>query len=193
MTNRQNPGSSPNPPSPTAGKKKKAWSIRSLAYGGIFTALVLLATLIKMPFPVPQGYVHLGDGIIFIAAMVLGPFAAVPAALGSGLADFILGYAPYIPGTILIKGLMGLFAGSFLIRIQNKKIIPQAAVFFAAEMIMIGGYFLYEWVVFGVGVAVGSIVYNAFQGIAGIVIGVACVPAMIRFRNNMQAASGTDA
>ena len=172
--------------------KKSMWTIRTIAYGGILTALVLLATLIKMPFPVPQGYVHLGDGVIFVAAMILGPFAAIPAALGSGLADMVAGYPTYIIATVLIKGGMGLFAGALLKRINLRRVLPQILIFFVAEVFMVGGYFAFEYLVFDLGVATANIVYNAFQGIAGVVIGTVCIPAILRFRNSTPSA-GADA
>jgi uncharacterized membrane protein len=45
------------------------------------------------------------------AASILGPFAAISAAIGSALADLIVGYSLYMPATFLIKGLMGLISG----------------------------------------------------------------------------------
>ncbi len=170
-------------------EKHKSWTIRTIAYGGIFTALVLLATLVHVPFPVPAGYVNLGDGVIFIASMVLGPFAAVPAALGSALADWFTGFPVYIPATLAIKALMGLIAGLAVRRYRKKNILPYALVFLGCEILMVAGYFIYEVFVYDPGAATANILYNSFQGIAGIVVGTACVPAVNRFRHHLQAGS----
>ena len=41
-----------------------------MVYGALFAALIFIATyLFKLPTPV--GYIHLGDGFVFIAAAVL--------------------------------------------------------------------------------------------------------------------------
>lgn len=167
------------------------WSIRSIAYGGVFSALVLLATLVRVPFPVPAGYINLGDGVIFIAAMVLGPFSAVPAALGSVLADWIAGFPVYIPATLLIKGLMGWFAGQMLRKRDGKGVLPYLWIFLVCEILMVAGYFVYEVFVYDPGAAIGSVLYNAFQGIAGVVVGIACVPAVNRFKKHLQSDAQT--
>lgn len=61
--------------------------IRKLAFGGVFTALIAVATMfLKLPVPITSGYVHLGDGMIFAASAYLGPWGAVAGALGSALA-----------------------------------------------------------------------------------------------------------
>lgn len=179
----------PDPIPAQPGRRNEDVAIRMIAYGGIFTALVLLATwLLKIPLPV-VGYIHLGDGIIFLSAVFLGPFAAVPAALGSGLADFAAGFPVFIPATVVIKGVMGLLSGVMLRRLGGKHVLPQIGVFLVAEIIMVAGYFGYEWILYGINTAYPNILYNTIQGIAGIVLGTVCIPAMRRIRNNMQASS----
>ena len=40
---------------------------------GLMTCLVIVATMfIKIPIPMTQGYVHLGDSMIFLAVLILG-------------------------------------------------------------------------------------------------------------------------
>jgi uncharacterized membrane protein len=48
--------------------------------------------------------------MIYISAFLLGPVAAAAAAIGSALADMAGGYAVYIPATLIIKALWGLFS-----------------------------------------------------------------------------------
>ena len=68
----------------------------------LFSALITVMTAF-IKIPTPLGYIHIGDAFIFAAAMLLGPYAAIPAMIGSGLADFITAYFMYIPVTILIS------------------------------------------------------------------------------------------
>ncbi len=83
--------------------------IKLICISAMFAALVFVATfLVKVPLPV--GYVHVGDGIVFLAAALLPlPYAMVAAAVGVGLADLCAGYAIYIPVTVLIRIVQVLF------------------------------------------------------------------------------------
>ena len=47
--------------------------IRKLTLGGLMIALVFVTTFsIKIPVPFTQGYIHGGDSMIFVAAILLG-------------------------------------------------------------------------------------------------------------------------
>ena len=152
-------------------------NIRSISYGGIMAAVILLATyILKFPIPGGYGYVNFGDGAIFAAAAILGPFAAISAALGSALADLLAGFPHYIAPTLIIKGLMGLLAG--LVLQKNPKInwVGLIFLFLICEVIMVGGYFMAEIVLYGLPAAIGTLLFNALQGLAGIATGLAIVP-----------------
>ena len=77
--------------------------VKLICISAMFAALVFVATfLVKVPLPI--GYVHIGDGIVFLAAALLPtPYAMVAAGVGVGLADLCDGYAAYIPITVLIR------------------------------------------------------------------------------------------
>ena len=81
----------------------------------MMTCLVLLTTYtFKIPTPF-QGYVHLGDAMIFLSVLVVGrKNGAVAAAFGSALADLLGGYVAFAPWTFVIKGLMALVMGWFI-------------------------------------------------------------------------------
>jgi uncharacterized membrane protein len=149
-----------------------------IAYGGILTGLVLVATMF-LQIPNGQGgYVNLGDGVIFASSLILGPFAGVVAALGSVMSDLFLGYAQYAPATLVIKGLMGLVAGILLRRQTKNGYFLTAFVFLVCEIIMIGGYFSFESILFGVSYALVNIIPNLIQAVAGIAVGLASIPVV---------------
>lgn len=149
----------------------------------LFSALIAVATAF-VKLPTPLGYIHIGDAFIFAGAMILGPYAAIPALLGSGFADLIAGYAMYIPATILIKGLMGWIAGFVLHR--QKRPFSLNLIFFmrtgllfsVCECIMAAGYLLFETVFFDFGAALGALPFNLIQGVAGLVIGLVFLPIL---------------
>ena len=92
------------------------------------------------------------------------------------LADVLLGYFSYAPGTLVIKGLMAA-AAALIFRAAREKtgLIPASVIGgIAAECIMVLGYFAYESTLLGYGLAAAaSIPGNAIQGVAGLVLGTA--------------------
>ena len=142
-----------------------------ICVAGIFAALCCVATLISIRLPF--GYFNLGDIFVLISGWLLGPiFGALAAAIGTALADLLLGYPQYIPATFIIKGVMALLAFytyHFILRrlTKNTPKLIISAIF--SEGIMVVGYFAFEAIfLYGIG-AVASIPGNALQGVAGIV------------------------
>ncbi len=163
-------------------QKKNAISIRSLALGGVMAALVCIATsFFKLPVPVTQGYIHLGDAFVLVSAAVLGPTGIAAAAIGSMLADLLGGYFTYLVPTFVIKGLVALVA--YLGLKGNKPFWLQLCVLVAAEAVMVLGYFLAECILYGAAAAAGAVLPNVVQGIGGVVIGALLIPV---FRHIMK-------
>ena len=66
--------------------------------------------LVQIPSPT-NGYLNLGDAVVLLGAYLLGPaYGAAAGGVGPALADLLSGYAMYVPGTLVIKALMGLTA-----------------------------------------------------------------------------------
>lgn len=102
------------------------------------------------------------------------PLACAIAVLagGSMLSDLIGGYMVYVLPTFLIKGLVALVAWKLCRKDQ-----PLLALlsFLLAEAVMVLGYFLLEWALYGVASAAAAIGPNVVQGIAGVLIGMLCL------------------
>lgn len=146
--------------------------VKVLALSGLMAALIAVATgYLKIPTTI--GYFHLGDGFIFMAAALLGPYGALAAAVGSALADLLAGYFIYVPVTFIIKGLMGLLAAVCL----NKQSSPatQIVVMVLAEALMVLGYFLFECMIYDYAAAIAVVITNVMQGLIGIVFGLLLV------------------
>ena len=80
----------------------------------MLTALACVLTIVPK-VPIGGGYVHFGDCIIYVAAMILGPIpGAVVGAIGHSLADFISGYPIFCIPTFIIKGIMGFAIGKIV-------------------------------------------------------------------------------
>lgn len=139
-----------------------------------FTRIAMLAAIacILTMFPqiktVAGGYVHFGDSIIYITAALLGPIpAAIVGSLGHSLADLLSGSPIFILPTFIIKGFLGYAAGKVLYnRITAKPLALTAAIAF---FIVVGGYFLTEIIIFGIDIAMVSLISSPIQWIMSII------------------------
>lgn len=141
----------------------------------LFIALTCVLTLVvRIPSPT-KGYMNLGDCAVLFGGVLLGSvYGTIAGGVGSALADFFAGYPVYIPGTLVIKGIMALIVSlvpySFS---ENRKKYPCAKFAVGAviaELFMVAGYYLYEAVVIGEGFipAFAGVSGNIVQGIVGI-------------------------
>lgn len=137
---------------------------------GILIAItVLLTMIISIPIVGGNGYVNLGDMVIFIAALLLNrKYAFIVGGIGSFLADIFLGYSLYAPASFIIKGLEGFIAGSLLKTSIGKK-YPLIATIIAGIW-MAFGYYIFEIFLYGAKGAVVSVPANLIQGLVGAVL-----------------------
>jgi len=160
-------------------------NLRRLILAALFAALTYVTTnIIHIPTPGTNGYLNLGDCTVLLGAFVLGPvYGAAAAGIGSMLADLLLGYVAYAPGTLVIKALMA-FAAAALFRLLRGRLhaLPAAILAgVAGELVMVFGYFGFEAVLLGYGpAAAASIPSNLAQGALGIVGSVLLYEALAR-------------
>ena len=156
-------------------------SIHKIALCALFTALIFVATyFIAIPMPA-IGYINLGDAFILIASLVLGPIGAICAGVGSALADLMLGYAIYAPATLVIKSSMAI-ACCFIYKGFSKfsnRFISIAISAIVAELIMILGYLVFEWILYGFATAVVNILFNAIQGGISLVLSIVVISILL--------------
>ncbi len=141
--------------------------IKELAWAGMLCAIALVLTLISIP--IPPGYINLGDVAVLFAAFILPVgYAVMAAGVGAMLADLILGFAIYAPGTFVIKALACLLACLLLKPFGKHKALRLLALFLASLMVP-AGYLVYEWWILGYGAAtaLASAPWNLLQGCVG--------------------------
>jgi uncharacterized membrane protein len=136
---------------------------------GLMMAMIVVATiLIVIPTPFTNGYIHLGDAMIFLSVLILGwKRGAVAAGVGSALADLLVGYAVWAPWTLVIKGAMGAVMGLFILKAMRKpgKSILGVPVYQLFGMIWQG--FLCSRLFYRGGLIYGNFISSA-MGIRGI-------------------------
>lgn len=152
-------------------------NIRRLTLGGMLAALTAVFTA-YVSIPIAGGYFHPGDAMIALSGVVLGPFAAIPAAIGSCLADLLAGCAIYAPFTFVIKGLTGLIAGWGTV--GGKINIRSAGVLALGGLTVVGGYFVADSILYGVKAALASIPWNALQGVIYMAFGFICLGTRLK-------------
>ena len=149
--------------------------IKLMCLSGIFSALVFVVTA-YLHIPTYNGYVHCGDGFIFIAACLLPtPYAVAVGALGALLADVLTGFAIWAPGSMVIKGLLAL-----LFTCKSKRIVTarNLTMLLPAALVSAGGYYLYEALITGSLLASlagipGSLVQAAASSVVFVAVGLA--------------------
>uniref|UniRef100_UPI004055C4C2 TIGR04002 family protein n=1 Tax=Acetatifactor sp. TaxID=1872090 RepID=UPI004055C4C2 len=138
--------------------------VKYLTIAGIMAALITLMTayVCHIPIGVNGGYIHFGDSLIYLTAALLPtPYALAAAAIGGGLADLMT--APmWAPATIIIKMLLAI-----LFTNKSNKIITRynMLVTIPACVITIGGYYLAEYLIFGVWPIPLSMLQNLIQSV----------------------------
>ena len=154
-------------------EKNENSKVRKLVLAALFASLCCVLTMLGVPSPI-GGHIHLGDSAVLLSAFMLGPlWGAAAAGIGSALANIFLGIPIYAPATLVIKAAMA-FCAAMLMRWLSAKHIAVAltASCIAAGLIMIVGYFSYQAIVLGFGLAAlaeipGNIAQALFGALAG--------------------------
>lgn len=143
-----------------------------IVVAALMAALVAAMTLVHIPVPGmgTGAYIHPGDSMVYASAWMLGPLGAIPAAVGSALADLIIPEALiYAPATLVIKALMALIAAG-LLRLLGDRVRARLAAMLAAGAFMATGYAAYEWLLFGWAKMLMGLPFNFAQALGGVAI-----------------------
>lgn len=174
---------------------------KTIITAALLAALTTVATMIiKIPTPT-QGYIHLGDGMVLLCGILLGPgLGAIAAGIGSMLADLFGGYMAWVPGTFAIKALTALAGGWLYHHMAGRDklhvLVRVALSGIPAEVIMVAGYYGYELgmqtlagsSVQAAGMAVlAGVPFNVVQGLAGVIVCAVLLPVLARASGEMGA------
>lgn len=162
-------------------KKNK---IQKITITALFAALTYVATMIlKIPTPGTSGYIHLGDALVILCGIFLGPvYGALAAGIGSAMSDLLGGYFIYVPATFLIKGVVAAVVAIVYRKLTVAIKIPPVRVAICgvfSTLIVAAGYFCFEFFIYGSG-AIASIPANLIQGLSGLVIASLLLPLLLK-------------
>ena len=156
---------------------------KKLTRVSLFAALACILRIVpKVPFG--AGYVHFGDCIIYVSAILLGPISgAAVGAIGHSLADFISGFPVFCIPTFIIKGIMGFVIGKIVHGHIDAKHFVIGAL--AAFIIVTGGYFLAEWLLISYEAACVSLISSPIQWAMSMIASAIIVPILIKNRKTI--------
>lgn len=156
-------------------KNKRAYfTTKWITYTAVLTALVVATGFIP-PITTPAGRIYWVDGMVLLAAYLMDPLAAfIAGGIGSLLYDVFASPAMMLP-SLLIHGLQGAIVSTLLHFLFPEKLIKlewiwAIAVSVIGAAVVVGGYFIYRAVVYGVPTAVTNIPRNVIQEAIGITI-----------------------
>ncbi|MFX1282733.1 MAG: ECF transporter S component [Promethearchaeota archaeon] len=92
---------------------KDVVTVREIALIASFMAMVFLSTsLFYIALVSSTGFFNIGEAFVYLAALVGGPIVgALAGGFGSAMADMVLGYGMFAPGTLVFKGMEGFTVG----------------------------------------------------------------------------------
>lgn len=177
----------------------KEGKLKMLIMAALMTAFTTVATMI-IKFPTPtMGYIHLGDGLVILCGILLGPKVGTAAAgIGSMLADLFSGYVAWMPATLIIKGITALIAAVLYQKIKKGAGVSRKNIIAAgipAELFMVFGYFIYEIflsalagssVAAAATASVVSVPLNMVQGAVGVLIATVLLPVLVKGKQEIR-------
>ena len=156
----------------------------------LMMCLIMVAILfVRIPIPFTQGYVHLGDAMVFLSVLILGwKYGTIAAALGGMLGDLVGGFVAWAPWTFGIKGIMALITGlvlSAFLRsdfVSRKRLLTgEVTGMLLAGIFMVAAYYFAEGIMYGNWVSpVLGIPWNIGQFAVGILLAVLISEALAR-------------
>lgn len=165
--------------------------VRKLVLAAFFAAIIFLGTFI-IKIPIPNGYIHFGDGFIYVAAALLPlPYAMAAAAIGGLLADLIAGFAAYAPFTAAVKLLIALAVGLIVHKnalvnrwrgkgTETSGMMSLIVASIVGGIVNAGGYFAADCILYGAAAAVSALPLNSLQSAFGIAVFFVFLPILAK-------------
>lgn len=171
---------------------------KKLVIGALLAAFTTVATM-TIKFPTPTfGYIHLGDSLVLLCGIILGPYGgALSAGIGSMFADIFTGYMAFAPATLIIKAITAMIAGYLFHKLNYKITVKTIISCIPSELFMISGYFIYEIfltiisaqntsstsLTAAIAASITGIPFNIVQGIVGIIIALVLLPILLKIND----------
>ena len=142
---------------------------KNICFAAMFAAMIFGLTMLHVPIGA-GGYIHVGDAVIYVTAMLMGgPWAFISAAIGAACADIVSGFAVYAVPSAIIKILI---AVPFVLisKNQSKLLSVRSAIFtIISGVITVLGYFAADLILYREG-AIADLPANIIQAAGSAVV-----------------------
>lgn len=142
---------------------------KNICFSAMFAAMIFGLTMLHVPIGA-GGYIHVGDAVIYVTAMLMGgPWAFISAAIGAACADIVSGFAVYAVPSAIIKILI---AVPFVLisKKQSKLLSVRSAIFtIISGVITVLGYFAADLILYREG-AIADLPANIIQAAGSAVV-----------------------
>lgn len=135
----------------------------------MFAAMIFGLTMLHVPIGA-GGYIHVGDAVIYVSAMLMGgPWAFISAAIGAACADIVSGFAFYAIPSAIIKILIAV--PFVMISKKTSKILSIRSAIFTviSGVITVLGYFIADLILYREG-AIADLPANIIQAAGSAVV-----------------------
>ncbi len=150
-------------------------------YALLIALTVALSLTVLIPVPATNGFVTLCEAGIYTTASLFGPLGGLTVGAASGLLiDLLSGYPQWAIFSFMIHGIQGLICGYF----AKKSTASWFIGLVLGTTIMIIGYLLAGWFLYGWPSGVASIPGNLIQNIVGIGLTIPLTSALRRLQLN---------
>lgn len=145
-------------------------SIRTLTKMAMMATITFVG-IYAIKVPVPNGYIHIGDCMIFLSVLLLGTKrGALAGGIGAAMADLLAGYVHWVFPTFLIKLIMASIMGLFIDRILPELKWNWLIGAIVGGITQIALYFVADAVMFGTALGIADIPGNTIQTVAGVIL-----------------------
>lgn len=135
----------------------------------MFAAMVFALTMVHVPIGA-GGYIHVGDAVIYTAALLMGgPWAFFSAAIGAAAADLASGFAVYAIPSAIIKVLIAVPFAAVSKKSERLLNVKTALFTVLSGAVTILGYFVTDLIVYREG-AVADLPANVIQAVGSAVV-----------------------
>lgn len=166
--------------------KNSNLKLRIIVFTGLFAALVCVLTMLHIP--IGNGYIHVGDSLIYLSSMLLPfPCGLIAGGIGGGLSDLFSGYPVYFLPTLIVKAINSLVI--YIVAKRDGKIINVRSVLavIISGIVTVFGYYLVAVILYGgfkaqLATIPGNIIQAIGSAVIFIVLGLAFDAAKLKDR-----------
>ena len=160
-------------------------TVKKISFTALFAAMVFGLTMLHIPIGA-GGYIHVGDAMIYLSGLLLGPWAFLAASIGAAFSDLASGVAPYAIPSAIIKFLIAIPFVALYNKSNKLLTVWTALCTILSGAITVGGYYVADLVLYREG-AIADIPANAIQAVGS---GVYCTGAGAGQGRNLQKIEG---